>query len=415
MTQLHAPANLVVVRFRRETTFGSNSGGTLHRIHPLEGFSKKLAETQINVKELQSRLTQHSKNLRGPRRGTVNIPLMMRAAATQLDAGASAPSDPSPNGAVMRAALGGWNANRGSTVQASSTTTLLKVATGHGTRFPVGSFGAVEVAGELEVFAVSGVTGDDVSIYPALSASPTTGGKIVGGHHFYWANVSRESASIEVANASEVSGMEDDQYEFLGAQATSFALETKLESEVTFTVGFESAGGNGPSALSQSLTDEADTQSDGFVYMDAVLWLAQQTTADRSHVTHHSFALKANTGMVPIKDGGGVAKSNRAGTVRTGKLEASIEIEVPLDVTFQAEYTSKTDYEIVLIFKIGTGTSARFCVVSAPCAYLEELPDEGNESNRVTTPLKFSLRENNGGSWPASDDKSRSPFSIYLL
>ena len=415
MTQRHAPANLYVVRFRRETTFGANSGGTQHRIHVLEGFSHKATETQIPVKELRSRLAQRRKNVHGPRRGTINLPLHLRAHASQLNAAASVPSVPSPNGEVLRTALGGWNAGRGSTVQASSTTSTVKVATGHGSRFWVGEAIAVEVSGELEICFVAAISTDDLTVYPSLTATPTTSGVVIASQQYYWSDTSRESASIEVAEASAVSGTEDAQYEYLGAHATGFTLETKIEADVTFSVALESAGFTGPEALSQSTADEADTQSDPFVYMDSQLWLAQSDTIDRTHTTHHTAAFKIDTGMVAIKDGKGLAKSNRAGVVRTGNPNGAVEFEMPSDFAYLAEYDSKTSYMAVQIHKIGTGTSARFAVVSCPCLVLDERPDHGEESNRVTTPLKFGMLENDDAVWTGSDDKSRSPFSIYLL
>lgn len=415
MTQRHAPANLYVVRFRRETTFGANSGGTQHRIHVLEGFSHKATETQIPVKELRSRLAQRRKNIHGPRRGTINLPLHLRAHASQLNAAASVPSVPSPNGAVLRAALGGWNAGRGSTVQASSTTSTVKVATGHGSRFWVGEAIAVEVSGELEICFVTAISTDDLTVYPTLTATPTTSGVVIASQQYYWSDTSRESASIEVAEASAVSGTEDAQYEYLGAHATGFTLETKIEADVTFSVALESAGFTGPEALSQSTADEADTQSDPFVYMDSQLWLAPSDTIDRTHTTHHTAAFKIDTGMVAIKDGKGLAKSNRAGVVRTGNPNGTVEFEMPSDFAYLAEYDSKTSYMAVQVHKIGTGTSARFAVVSCPCLVLDERPDHGEESNRVTTPLKFGMLENDDAVWTGSDDKSRSPFSIYLL
>ena len=184
---------------------------------------------------------------------------------------------------------------------------------------------------------------------------------------------------------------------------------------MTFSVALESAGFTGPEALSQSTADEADTQSDPFVYMDSQLWLAQSDTIDRTHTTHHTAAFKIDTGMVAIKDGKGIAKSNRAGVVRTGNPNGAVGIQMPSDFAYLANTTTRRRHTWPCRSTRSARAQAPFAVVSCPCLVLDERPDHGEESNRVTTPLKFGMLENDDSVWTGSDDKSRSPFSIYLL
>lgn len=69
-------------------------------------------------------------------------------------------------------------------VQASSTTTLVKVTSGHGDRFSVGqSIGCVVVSGSsnIEVRPIEAISGDDITVRFPFSAAPVTGSSVRGG------------------------------------------------------------------------------------------------------------------------------------------------------------------------------------------------------------------------------------------
>lgn len=76
-------------------------------------------------------------------------------------------------------------------VQASSTTTLVKVTAGHGVRFARGGCIACDVAGTglIEIREIASVSTDDITVKEAFSAIPATGGIVRGGITFYPANL----------------------------------------------------------------------------------------------------------------------------------------------------------------------------------------------------------------------------------
>ena len=118
---------------------------------------------------------------------------------------------------MLRTALGGWNAGRGSTVQSELDDEHRQGRDGPRLAFWVGEAIAVEVSGELEICFVAAISTDDLTVYPSLTATPTTSGVVIASQQYYWSDTSRESASIEGgAEASSVSGTENAQYEYPG-------------------------------------------------------------------------------------------------------------------------------------------------------------------------------------------------------
>jgi hypothetical protein len=287
--------------------------------------------------------------------------------ASQLTASATAGS--LPQRLLCRHAFGVEYATAGSTVLGTaSTTTVVNVAAGHGTRFRKGTWIAVEVAGEMEAAKITNISTDALTIAPALSAAPDTGGEIVRNLYNYTrGEANTNSLSVRQAFVGDTTA----QHTFSGCYGNiTFELPEwgKLPSmalaltATDFTVGAQSisvAGGADPAG--------ASAQWAPLVYLAAAV--------DRSTplaCTGVTYELMDETELVrdPSKT------STVASIVRTGgrPVAAKATVKLRFDNDYDAAFAADTSLSLVTIWKIGTGTTASFHILELPAGQLVGQP-----------------------------------------
>jgi hypothetical protein len=283
------------------------------------------------------------------------------------------------------------------------------VGTGHGSRFAVGTWIAVEVSGELEPTKVIGISTDTLTVWPQLSATPTTNGVVVNSYTMHpidaYAvhNASTSLAFQHAKAASGVTGYSNFQWTF--NQCTG-SLEIVVERDKLITATWNLKGGSwtGPSSQSLTVTAASDAMAAAVPVRTGTVLIQSLSTTTRTHESIRSLTLKFADENQLIEEAEGSTEGfvgvqkipQRPGVIATIKCLGDTSI-------FSSYYTSQTTLALMCWTKFGTGTTARFVLVELPTCVVGTLPRYVDEGGIVHTEFDLEAMEDEKTSGSTSD------------
>jgi hypothetical protein len=341
----------------------------------------------------------------GFRDGEIKMGYYLKVPTGQLNAAAT--PAPAPLNGLFIGALGAIQVDAGSTVSAS-TTSSVTVDTGHGSRFPVGTVGFAEVDGAMEPFYVTARTDDALTPWPHFSAAPTeTTGIVINSYTHYARDIAPVSFSIHHAMAGDA----DHQWKMIGCMATGLELVTErnalMRANFTFAIGDY---GDSPSNQGVSTAVGGDGMSLPFALKDSIVFFQPVATTTRSHLALRSINASINLGNEYKTELGG-AVQGKSGIVRTGVRNA-FDMTIQLsgsDVSYLSAFNNHTVMRLVILLPSGSGLTRRFVGLVLPHCTIRERPRTVKE-NLVFTELVLQAQIDNTAPTPLA----RSPFLVVM-
>lgn len=404
MSQVNVVAGTAATYCKVESTYGTTPG-SMTRIFPRGTVEAKTEQTTIAVDTQQVNLLLRDLSAHGYKRCTAKLQCDSYIDSTQLNSAAS----PTTTwlGAMIKTALGGESMAAGSTYAAGSTASIINTAVGHGSRFPVGQVAICDVGNVPEIAVVTAVSTDAVSVWPSLSASPTTGQDIFNSHTYYFTDANTATMALQLALAQDSST----QWTLNGLCISGLAIDLSRDQRLSYTFDFKGSSFTGPSSQSIATTVGTNSLAGPMVNTSAVCLLQPIATTTRVHVPMESISLAISTGNDLIEQVGG-SNEGTTGAFRGAPPTVEATVAVAQDSAFFTDYDSNTLYAFVYAVPRGTGATKRWSGFILYCT-VEMRPEQVPISQgRMGVSLKLRQIDNRLQS-TVTTDLARSPFVIF--
>ena len=375
----------------QETTFGTTPSGSfpnaMTRAFPLgDGLILEgLAEEMLPVGDERVRRLDAIHPVHGLRIaskvGALKMLLKSTPAGAQLVDGASvAALTPA---LILNHALGPAMANEGDVISGTASSTVL-INVVDGTKFRKGTFIAVEVAGQMEFAKITNISTNALTIAPALSAAPATAGTIVRNlYNFAPAESHTNSLTIQQAFVNDATA----QVTANGCYGdVSFDLPEfgKLPS---MSLALTATNFTGPSSQSLSVASATDEMGPAFAWAPSV-YLATSVNRAQRLVCEGATIEFANDWQM-VRDPG--ATQTVSAVVNTGGRPTAVKamIKLRFDSGYKTAFDADTAYQMIIVQRIGTGTSASFWIWELPVARLVAQPKLADMGSRLHMELSL--------------------------
>lgn len=340
--------------------------------------------------------------------GEVKLESYLRIGRTPMSA--SAVQATTGHTEALEVTFGGMYSNSGS-VGISNTTGSVTMASGQGANFTKGGWVSIPSGSTRIPRMVTNVSGDVVSVYPALPGAITgiSGSAIWNCTAFYPTQENYKSLTL-----GHTLGQTDGyQWLFTGC-APNLDFDFTVNEIAKMSLNLKVASGSMISSQSLSIDEAEDTAHYPMVTKNATTWLFATNTTTAAHYPMTSVKFKNNFMNDFAKELGGV--EGKYSTVRTGtRIFAEAEIQLTgLDDQKEVEFLAQQTFFFALVIPRQTPAGMRFLIATMPCSFMANQPKSINSGEqKVTT---FTLRSmENTLSVAGSDDLARSPFNLVWL
>ena len=399
-----------------ETTFGVTPTGSFPNVmtrfiaaEPVgtDGATREMLE----VNDIRTRRLDALQPVQGLEIGSkLTLPQLLKAtpSASQLTAGTS-PASLTPR-ILLTHVFGQENASQGDVVSVATSTTQFDVA--NPGRFRIGTWIAVEVAGQMEYALITAKVSNTLTVAPDLSATPTLGGIVRNLYNYAPAETHSSSITAQIAYVNDSTA----QYTFNGCHGGvkfNFGDFGKL---VTMSTEFTSTSYTGPTAQGLSTATATDEMGRGFPFQPDVLLFSG--APDRAvKLVCEKFSIEYNNNWEMVREPSATqtvnSVVNTAGRPRAGKVMLTLRFDSDYGTSFDAE----TQYGMVIAQRIGTGTTAAYWIWSMPTMKLTAQPKTTKVGERLYMDLEFSLLQSNliapvGGESAAQLDYLYAPLTV---
>lgn len=347
MTQLDIVSTTAATYCKLEATYGTTPG-SMTRIFPRGTVTVDPNVTIIPVDTQQNLLVRRDKSVRGLK--TCSAKFQCDSYIDNTRANSAATPAQHWLGAMIKACMGGESMPAGSLVVAASTASVVNVTAAQGTRFPVGQVILVDVANVPEVAIVKSVATDAVSVYPNLSAGPTTSEDVFNTHSYHFTDVNTASLALQLALAQDSSHQWT-----LNGLTGNISLEITRDARLSYSFDLKGATFTGPSSQAIATTVGTNALSGPVPNRDAVCLLQALTTTTRVHVPFDKISLAIDTGMELVPELGGATEGIVA-AMRAGMPTVTADLTLRSDL---AQYTTwDNDTDLMLLYAVPRGTGA---------------------------------------------------------
>lgn len=425
MAQVHLHPDTLVCRIGAESTFGTTAS-TMKRV-VLDGAQIPLAGLKTEMLPVAD-LSPHMEDARLPVRGLtrggqiklkVNIKRLVTRVISSVTPAAYSAAGALSHQILLTHWLGGESVAAGSTLasSASASASSITVASGHGSRFPVGSMiGIVEDTAGLRPYLVTSVSTDTLGIYPNLRGAAASGNVVANGYTYHRAE-NHTGPSLTVEQAQYESGTPANQRRARGVYG-SCKLTLGIGAQPSLEFTGEASAEDGPGDLSIPVTAAADDMGAHFgAWAPEVLF--QTGASFTSSYVCDSFELDVPNAWQWVQQGDGVGARNGAVRVNGKSGPATWTLKLRMDPAEYTSFTSDTSRYLMLWTTVGTGTSARIFGVMIARAAVSEEPVQVIENGLVFVTLKgLALQDTATAGSPVastSTDLSRSPVRLFLI
>ena len=377
-----------------ETTFGTTPSGSfpnaMTRAFPLgDGLILEgLAEEMLPVGDERVRRLDAIHPVHGLRIaskvGALKMLLKSTPVAAQLVDAATPNTYALTPRLVLSHALGSEWANEGDVITgASSTTSTLYVT--DATRFLKGTFIAVEVSGQMEWAKILNTdTGiDTLTIAPDLSGAPAASAIVRNLYSYAPAETLFASLTIQQAFVGDATA----QVTANGCYGdVSFDLPEfgKLPS---MSLALTATNFTGPSSQSLGVASATDEMGPAFAWAPSVYL---STSVDRAtRLVCEGATIEYANEWQMVRDPG--ATQTVSSVVATGGRPTAVKATIKLrfDSDYKASFDADTAYQMIIVQRIGTGTSASFWIWEIPEARLVAQPKLADMGSRLHMELSL--------------------------
>jgi hypothetical protein len=312
---------------------------------------------------------------------------------------------------------GAYFVGQGSDVDGTaSTTSLVNVSAGHGAaRFCKGQWIAVQTgAATIEPAFITNIATDALSVWPNLSAAPTTAGwDIVNGYTFAPAQAHNASLTVQHAKSIGISGVSAAQWTANGCTGNlGLAWERGQIPKLTFEL--KAAAHTGPSDQSLTITAATDDMATNIALTSVTTLLQTQATTTRTNVPMMSIAVTFDGGMVQTPDYN--AEQGVTGVIRIpARPFAKGTIRMRFDPTMDtSQWLSQTELRLVCIAASGSGLSQRLVGFDIPRLVIVGKPRVVDADGRLATEFDFESLEDSSVTSAASD-LAFAPARLFVI
>jgi hypothetical protein len=402
MAQIDISDKAGAVYFGAESTFGTTP--TMARIFPRVGTMADVSRTVIAVDTQKERVNMRDKSVLGLKNGTINFTIDHKIDTTRLTSAATPAS--TTVGLLLKSFLGGESAFAGSTIQASSTASSIITATGHGSRFPVGSVFLCDVGDVPEVVISKAVSTDTVTPLFNLSATPTSTQDVINCHNYFVTDQNSLSSAFQFAMHQSTSL----QWTLNGCVGKSLSLDLGRDSRLAWTMQFDAGNFTGPSSQSISTAVATDPLTGPVANIGALCLLQSLTTTTRVHVPFHSIELNMTPNNMHVEEVGGET-NGRIGTQRFNGFDVNATVTIRSDIAWITNFDAGDDLVLVFAVPSGSGATKRWTGFVLYCT-IESRPQSTVVDGRRMTVLNLRGRHNTMQS-AVTTDLALSPLVIF--
>lgn len=261
-------------------------------------------------------------------------------------------------------------ADEGGAIDTGASTTSLPLGTGQGANFARGTWVKVLVSGEWECAMVTAIATDTLTVAPALSGAPADGAVVRQMYNYTRKASHSHTFALQRAYAGSTV-----------AQMTANGCHGRMswtlpEYGELPSCAFEGMAiqWTGPSSQSISVARVDDTMGAPGVWRPEV-YLAASITRGTRLVCEGAIGIDGDgPEWEMIRDGGGTQTVAAVLDVAGRPRGPVITVQVPHDVAWQTGFDARTAYKLLLIHKIGTGSTATHYLWDFPAVRLVAPP-----------------------------------------
>lgn len=391
---------------------------TMYRAFPVEGsVGLDFEQKQLDNNDERTTLYSYLAPVFGLKEGKLKAEFYAKAPTTQLVAGQAPVAH--YMGQLFDAAWGYTFANSGSNRQGASSNTAILITTGEADNFELGSWIGVEVASVIEctkVIAIDLIT-DTLTVWPALSAAPGSGARVINGYNY--APKSNHTGSLHIQHAICGDANPTTQWVSSGS-AVNLTVDIKRNELAKVSVEGAVGAWLGPQALGFVTSSASDPFTAPFACRDGIVYF--QTAGSATPAAQYclqEFSIKTNGKMEHVECLG--ATEGKSAAFRKGqRMFAEATLKFKYDNTVdQSWYANETLMQGIIIIPKGSGITKRFTVVDMPNAYIYGKPKLSDEGGMLymTVVLHASADTNivGGGTGPAATELTNSPLRFALI
>lgn len=362
MSQVNIITREQSVRVGRETTFGVTPAGSFPNamtrfIASEPVLADGAVREMLDVNDIRVRRLDAVTPVQGLELASkiaVSQNLKATKTAAQLTSGVSAASL-TPR-LILGHAMGTEFAINGSVVATGVSATVFDVTGTHGARFRRGTFVAVEVSGAMEFALVTDISTDTITVEPALSGTPGTGAIVRNLYNYALAESNTSSLTVQVAYVGDAGA----QYTFNGVHGSlkfGFGEFGKL---ATMSLDGTAASYTGPTSQSIPTTTVTDEMGSAFPLAPQVYLTSALTRG--STIACEKFSIEVPNQWEMVRDP--AATNTVTAVVDTAGRPRGVKAMVTLrfDGDYPTGFDAGTEYSLVIVQRIGTGTTASFWI-----------------------------------------------------
>jgi len=271
----------------------------------------------------------------------------------------------------------------GSVVAVGASTTSFDVTATHGARFRRGTFIAVEVSGQMEWARVVSIATDTITVEPALSGTPATSAIVRNLYNYSMAESNTSSLAVQVAYVGDSAA----QYTLNGVHGNLKFAFGEFGKLVSMALDGTAVSFTGPTSQSIPVTTITDEMGTAFPLAPQVYLTTSLTRGTTVACEKFSVELPNQWEMVrdPAATNTVTAVVDTAGRPRGVKAMVTLRF----DGDYPTGYDADTAYSLVIVQRIGTGTTASFWLWALENVQLVAQPKLTKIGERLHMDLEF--------------------------
>jgi hypothetical protein len=380
------------VYFGEESTFGATPAGSFPNAMTRTIVSEPITadgavREMLDVNDVRVRRLDAVTPVQGleiASKFSASMLLKQTKSAAQLTASGS-PAALTPR-LWLRHALGQEYASAGSTVAVGVSSTVFDVASGHGVRFRPGTLVAVQVSGQMEWAMVVSVATDTLTVAPALSNTPATSAIVRNLYNYAPAESHTKSLTAQIAYVGDSAA----QYTFNGCYGGvkfNFGEFGKL---VSMALDLTSTSYTGPTAQSLSTATATDEMGSAFPLAPSVYFVSGAPSRSTTLVCE-KFAIEMNNSFEMVRDPSATQTVNSVVNVAGRPRAAKAMLTLRFDSDYGTAFDSQSVYNLAIVQRIGTGTSASFWIWQIENSQLVAQPKLTKVGERLYMDLELNV------------------------
>lgn len=396
-------------------TFGTT--GTERRAAPVtDTIAVEIGQASVDAMTLSPIPFDARTPMQGDKTGTVAFSYYLQPPATLLDETGTLPTDITMPGRIpLRVVFGGESIPEVGTQAATPTSaTAVTVDSSDGANFPAGQIVATYINSTvgLEVAQVRSRATDDLTFYPAFTATPPSNADIVQMVCFYPTRTNSRSMSFAAGGRNA-----DRQYRLNGCTG-SCSLKFERNALAVAEFSLTAATHTGPEALSLSVARSEDPAGQPLAVRNAICWLQACATTTRVDTAVEAVEIALNFGNIHLTSLTGTLEGKRAAHRGEGlnATFAKITLTMPDNADVFTWYAAQTELNFTFIVRAGSAAARRHVVVMAPQCVIESIPErmkgEGNLT-KVKVVLRAKVSEQCTGTLD-NEELAQAPFVLAL-